>query len=61
MAYRNRAQLKSDAVKLGYVAQRSHEIADVIRRPVLNKINQVHLRALRQALPNIDWRSDKNR
>ena len=59
--YRNRAQFKSDGVKLGYVAQGSHEIADVTNCPVLNDVNQVHLRALRQSLPNSDWRPNKNR
>ena len=59
--YRNRAQFKSDGVKLGYVAQGSHEIADVTHCPVLNDVNQVHLRALRQSLPNSDWRPNKNR
>ena len=54
--YRNRAQFKSDGVKLGYVAQGSHEIADVTQCPILNDVNQVHLRALRQSLPNSDWR-----
>ena len=58
--YRNRAQFKSDGVKLGYVAQGSHEIADVTHCPVLNDVNQVHLRALRQSLPNSDWRPNKN-
>ena len=59
--YRNRAQFKSDGVKLGYVAQGSHEIADVTHCPVLNDVNQDHLRALRQSLPNSDWRPSKNR
>ena len=61
LTYRNRAQLKSDGVKLGYVAQGSHEIADVTHCPVLNEANQVHLRTLRQSLPNNDWRPRKNR
>ena len=59
--YRNRAQFKSDGVKLGYVAQGSHKIADVTHCPVLNEVNQVHLRALRQSLPNSDWRPNKKR
>ncbi len=59
--YRNRAQFKSDGVKLGYVAQGSHKIADVTHCPVLNEVNQFHLRALRQSLPNSDWRPNKKR
>ena len=61
LGYRNRAQFKSDGVKLGYVAQGSHEIADVTYCPVLNDVNQVHLKALRQSLPNSEWRPNKNR
>ena len=59
--YRNRAQFKSDGVKLGYVAQGSHKIVDVTHCLVLNEVNQVHLRALRQSLPNSNWRPNKNR
>ena len=59
--YRNRAQFKSDGVKLGYVAQGTHEIVDVTHCPVLNVTNQVHLSALRQSLPNSGWRPSKNR
>jgi 23S rRNA (uracil1939-C5)-methyltransferase len=61
LAYRNRAQLKSDGFKLGYLTQGTHEIVDVTHCPVLNEVNQVHLRALRQSLPNNDWRPSKNR
>ena len=61
LGYRNRAQFKSDGVKLGYVAQGTHEIVDVTHCPVLNVTNQVHLSALRQSLPNSGWRPSKNR
>jgi 23S rRNA (uracil1939-C5)-methyltransferase len=61
LTYRNRAQLKSDGFKLGYLTQGTHEIVDVTHCPVLNEVNQVHLRALRQSLPNNDWRPSKNR
>ena len=61
LSYRNRAQFKSDGVKLGYVAQGTHEIVDVTHCPVLNDTNQVHLSALRQSLPNSGWRPNKNR
>ena len=61
LGYRNRAQFKSDGVKLGYVAQGTHEIVDVTHCPVLNDVNQVHLRTLRQSLPNSEWRPNKNR
>ena len=61
LAYRNRAQFKSNGVKLGYVAQESHEIVDVSYCPVLNEVNQLHLEELRRSLPNSDWRTSKNR
>ena len=61
LGYRNRAQFKSDGVKLGYVAQGTHEIVDVTHCPVLNVTNQVHLSALRQSLPNSGWHPSKNR
>ena len=61
LSYRNRAQFKSDGVKLGYVAQGTHEIVDVIHCPVLNVTNQGHLSAIRQSLPNSDWRPNKKR
>ncbi len=61
LGYRNRAQFKSDGIKLGYVAQGSHEIVDVTHCPVLNVTNQGHLSVLRQSLPNSGWRSNKNR
>ena len=61
LSYRNRAQFKSDGEKLGYVAQGTHEIVDVTHCPVLNDVNQVHLRTLRQSLPNSEWRPNKNR
>ena len=59
LACRNRAQFKSDGAKLGYVAQGSLEIIDVTKCLVLNEVKQVHLRALRQSLPNNDWRLKK--
>ncbi len=61
LGYRNRAQFKSDGIKLGYVAKGTHEIVDVTHCPVLNVTNQGHLSVLRQSLPNSGWRSNKNR
>ena len=61
LSYRNRAQFKSDGVKLGYVSQGTHEIVDVTHCPVLNVTNQGHLSALRQSLPNSGWRPNKDR
>ena len=61
LGYRNRAQFKSDGVKLGYVAHGTHEIVDVTHCSVLNVTNQGHLSVLRQSLPNSGWRPSKKR
>ena len=61
LSYRNRAQFKSDGVKLGYVAHGTHEIVDVTHCSVLNVTNQGHLSVLRQSLPNSGWRPSKKR
>ena len=61
LSYRNRAQFKSDGVKLDYLAQGTHEIVDVTHCPVLNVTSQRQLSALGQSLPNSDWRTSKNR
>ena len=61
LGYRNRAQFKSDGVKLGYVAHGTHEIVDVTHCSVLNVTNQRHLSVLRQSLPNSGWRPSKKR
>jgi 23S rRNA (uracil1939-C5)-methyltransferase len=60
LGYRNRAQLKSDGVKLGYVAKGSHGLADVTECPVLTDVNQRQLATLRKTLPNRDWRPSKH-
>lgn len=54
LACRNCGQFESVDVQLGYVTQGSHEIADVTHHPVLSKVNQGHLGALRKAFPNSD-------
>lgn len=54
--YRNRAQLKSDGDNLGYMAAGSRNLVDVADCLILTETNRQTLQALRQKLPNSDWR-----
>ncbi|MBX2858645.1 MAG: class I SAM-dependent RNA methyltransferase [Cellvibrionaceae bacterium] len=60
-AYRNRAQLKTDGRRLGYVAARSNQLIDVTTCPVLSEKNQGSLAALRDRLPCTAWLPGKKR
>jgi 23S rRNA (uracil1939-C5)-methyltransferase len=55
-AYRNRAQLKTDGARLGYLAAASHNLIDVEQCLVLSEANQKTLSDLRNQLPNADWK-----
>lgn len=57
--YRNRAQLKTDGDKLGYVSAASHQLAAIEDCPILTDINRATLRDLRARLPNPAWRPGK--
>jgi 23S rRNA (uracil1939-C5)-methyltransferase len=57
--YRNRAQLKSDGERLGYVSPLHQKIVDVTECPILTEKNQVTLKELRKSLPNLSWRPPK--
>ncbi|MEE4279266.1 MAG: class I SAM-dependent RNA methyltransferase [Halieaceae bacterium] len=59
LAYRNRAQLKTDGRRLGYVAAGSHALVDVPACPILNADTQALLEGLRERLPNPAWRPKK--
>lgn len=59
LAYRNRAQLKTDGRRLGYLAAGSHALVDVSECTVLNAETQALLNGLRQRLPNPAWRPKK--
>ena len=59
--YRNRAQLKTDGQRLGYLAAGSHQLIDVEHCPVLTPANQSALARLRGQLPNQDWRPARRR
>ena len=54
--YRNRAQLKTDGQKLGFVAPHSNNIVDVDHCVVLSEINNQTLSEIRKTLPNSAWR-----
>lgn len=57
--YRNRAQLKTDGERIGYVAAGSRRIAPVEDCPILTDRNRTHLRELLEQLPNSRWRPRK--
>jgi 23S rRNA (uracil1939-C5)-methyltransferase len=61
LGYRNRAQLKSDGQRLGYLAAASRNIVDVDDCPILNEHNRGTLRALRAELPKRAWRPRRGR
>lgn len=54
--YRNRAQLKTDGEKLGYVTAGSHQLAVIEACPILTDTNRNTLKGLLQKLPNPAWR-----
>jgi 23S rRNA (uracil1939-C5)-methyltransferase len=56
MGYRNRAQVKTDGTRLGFVSPNSHVIADIETCHVLTPgVNQA-LTELRKELPNEHWK-----
>ena len=59
LGYRNRAQLKTDGSKLGYVAAGTRTLVDVTTCPILTASNSRSLASLREALPNPTWRARK--
>lgn len=59
-AYRNRAQFKTDGIKLGFVSDEGgKEIVDIPSCPILTEKMQQQLVALRQKLPCSAWKSSK--
>ena len=59
LAYRNRAQFKTNGHQLGYLASGSHSLIDVAHCAVLNDANNVQLATLRSQLPNPKWRGSR--
>ncbi len=56
LGYRNRAQVKTDGTRLGYLAASSHQLAPINDCALLNPACQAQLQQLRQQLPNPAWR-----
>lgn len=54
--YRNRAQLKTDGERIGFVELGARRIAEVEDCLVLSEPNRKHLRDLRAELPRGDWK-----
>ncbi|MFK8040788.1 class I SAM-dependent RNA methyltransferase [Congregibacter sp.] len=61
LGYRNRAQLKTDGKRLGYVAGNSREIAEASDCLVLNEKNRSTLKNLRGKLPNHSWKPSRGK
>ncbi len=57
IAYRNRAQFKSDGQQLGYLTAKTHRIVDVEFCEVLSPDAAQQLQRLRSQLPNPEWSS----
>ena len=55
LSYRNRAQLKTDGKKLGFVSGKTNSIIDIEQCHVLTERNNLLIRQLREQLPNRDW------
>ncbi len=59
LAYRNRAEFKSDGSRLGFLATNSSDLIDVNACPVLVPALATQFAALRQSLPNANWQQHK--
>lgn len=60
LGYRNRAQLKTDGTKLGFVSHQKKTLVDVESCVVLNQECSKRLSDLRNLLPNPLWSPSKN-
>ncbi|SFE91703.1 class I SAM-dependent RNA methyltransferase [Nitrosomonas sp. Nm166] len=56
--YRNRCQVKTDGVKLGFVSENSYQIAPINDCIILNDKCRNLLKTALQQLPNKAWRAD---
>ncbi|MCK9467851.1 MAG: class I SAM-dependent RNA methyltransferase [Porticoccaceae bacterium] len=61
LGFRNRAQLKTDGERLGFVSAASRHLAPVDDCLILTERNRATLKALVATLPNRDWRPAKRR
>ncbi|WP_075186327.1 class I SAM-dependent RNA methyltransferase [Teredinibacter haidensis] len=58
LAYRNRAQLKTDGNNIGYMAVNSNRLVGVESCPILSEKNQSTLAGLLAQLPNRQWKPE---
>jgi 23S rRNA (uracil1939-C5)-methyltransferase len=56
--YRNRAQLKTDGTKIGYVNRFSHALVPIETCPILTSKNARTLAQLQTSLPRRDWQGE---
>ncbi len=57
--YRNRAQVKTDGNKLGYLAAGTHQLVDILSCLVMNSKISSQLQKVRALLPNTKWKKTK--
>lgn len=55
--YRNRCQVKTDGMRLGFVSENSYQIAPITDCTVLNEACRNLLKTTLQQLPNTDWQT----
>ena len=58
--YRNRCQLKTDGIQLGFVSENSYQIAPISDCIVLNDTCRELLKIALQQLPNSSWQAQSN-
>ncbi len=59
--YRSRAQLKTDGLKIGFVAAGSHQLAPINNCQILSDACQLQLQQLTAELPNPHWQKAAKR
>jgi 23S rRNA (uracil1939-C5)-methyltransferase len=60
LAYRSRAVFRSDGRKIGFLSQKSSDLVDIEKCPVLNSETNLSLVKVRSKLPNIEWSADSD-
>ncbi len=61
LAYRNRAQFKSDGAALGYMASNSNHLVAIEYCPVLTEKNQLTLQTLLGKMPRDEWKPSRRK
>lgn len=57
--YRNRASLKTDGKKIGFLSRKSKELVDILSCSVLTPQAEKILESLRKRLPSAEWEPEK--